>query len=287
MKIAPISIVAVLIAAFAGCSGPASQRDTNLGAAPTDAPPSGGTMNLTDPDEIPIVGPPFLDFKDCSELNILVPVPADEFGDAGPLKLKPADPLGLTLNLIFTAMACDSLDASGRHVAKPIGIYAMAPVEPHPELKLDGVQSYYWLGFAATEHLEIRSILKNRGVEVEKAKITLKFDALANSPKARASMDGTISDFHVNAESVMTGSPVAGPAGSLGLYTFKEDKNGTTLWVHRVSFTTYKAYDKGVVVVRPSFLPIPDVVEIPQPVAGYHNIDYGARFDFDQGLWET
>ncbi|MBI2077489.1 MAG: hypothetical protein HYT80_03835 [Euryarchaeota archaeon] len=290
MKTQLIAALFALAGVLSGCSGPSGSPDDATTSDAPDASPTDGT-DEKDPEAaaIPTSKNAYFDFAGCSEMNFLLPVPAEDFGDAGPLTVKTSDAAGLLIDIIFTVMSCDTLDSSGRMVEKPVAVWGMVPVEAYGPLKIDGVTSYYWLGLAATSHPEIRSVLRARGVEIEKATMTLKFDQLAGNAKARGSFEGKAGDFRISAESAMVGAPANGVAGTLGLYTFKESRNTQKLWVHQVNFTAYKFYDKGAALVTPAFLPLPGIpgaLEFPQPVKAYHNLDYGARFDFDRGILE-
>jgi hypothetical protein len=208
-------------------------------------------------------------FSQCDELDFYRPIPYDRTG-FGPLVPVPTDPAGTTMNILYTAMRCASLDRDGSVTTDPSAIFTLFSVEELDGHEVEGAAGYLFMRSITTPLSSLSDDWSNVGVETAVAPVDISFGAVGANAKASASFSVESRLHSVSGDSTMAGSPEGGTGGVLGLYTLA---NRTDVHVHRIDFSDYRVYPNGAVVLRPGIAGVPA-----NSAPAYHNIDYDVRF---------
>jgi hypothetical protein len=226
-----------------------------------------------------LIGPPkSVGFEGCRSLDLAFPMPYDEAMAPKPLRPKAADPAQELLIAKFAFRACERVEIDG--VPDPNSTvlgWIMFPVEPAPGMRLEGVDTYYWLEVLVGKRGDLLQRFASAGIDTDNATMSLKFADLAGQKANQGELKATLDNFEARAETTMLGTPTTLPQQTQGLYTGDDE---SSLRLHRIESTSRTHYERGVAQISPTFLPVPDALEkAPTFVGATHELDFAIRWD--------
>lgn len=246
-----------------------------LDAAPAQTNPGDDVGVKVSAGEEPLLR---IDLTRCDEINLLRRQTSSRILGLGelppPLRAKTSDPAGLTVTVVDTFMRCAGAQTANGSASDVEGRFLLVPVEPVPEAPIPNATSYVYLrALAASDPILVDAFLE-AGVRAQNATVTVEFPSSPGGPKTRGQAVVRYAvGTSMSLETLMTGTPAAGSAGVLGLYT----TDALNVRAHRVAFSDYRFYATGAgwALLRAG------TGGSGEAWPASHNVDYGVSFEFD------